>query len=414
MDRAIPACRQNRQAYGRWLSWLAAVVCLGIALLVLRSWIRPSLDRDEIRTARVERGAVSASISAAGHVVPLQEQVISALFDSEIVAVVATAGTEVEPGQAILRLDARTLGLESAELREELALQQNLRRGEHQSLAQSLDTSRSRLELLAIDLESRRAKLSRFQTLAKDGAVASDQLFEAELAVQRTVVEMRQLERAMTHAQQAAATQLERIALETSILRGQLNEKERQIAACTVTAPRSGVVTWALEQIGSRVNSGMPLARVADLSRFRVEAQVSDFFASRLASGLPARVEVGKESLDARVSAILPTVEGGQITLQIELEAPSHPALRPRLRVEVEVITGQVADTLALKNGPAIGSDSRQTVYRIQDGMATRTSVLFGISSRHRVQVLEGLEEGDEVILSDTRDIAHLESIRVE
>ncbi len=61
MDREIPAARQTRQALGRWLSWLAAAVCLGIALLVLRFWIRPSMDRDEIRTARVERGAVSAS-----------------------------------------------------------------------------------------------------------------------------------------------------------------------------------------------------------------------------------------------------------------------------------------------------------------------------------------------------------------
>lgn len=414
MDRDIPAARHRRQQRLRLLGWSLGALAVVLGLAALRGWIRPSLDRDQIRTARVERGPVAASISAAGQVVPREEQVVSALFEAELVEVLATAGTAVEPGQPILRLDDRALGLEIADLQEELALKENLRRGERQALEQSLDASRSRLELLAIDLESRRASLVRFQALAKDGAIASDQLFEAELAVQRTVVEIGQIERTMSHARQAAATELERIELETSILRNRLTEKRRQLDSCTVRAPRAGVVTWALEQVGSRVSAGLPLARVADLESFKVEAQLSDFYAARLDSGLPAQVKVGEALLEARIAAILPTVEGGQITLQIELEDPSHVDLRPRLRVDVEVITGQVEDALAIKNGPAIGSNGRQDVYRLVEGRALRTSVLFGLSSRHRVQVLEGLEEGDEVILSDTRDIAHLTSIRVK
>ncbi|MBZ0112272.1 MAG: efflux RND transporter periplasmic adaptor subunit [Thermoanaerobaculia bacterium] len=385
-----------------------------IALLALRSWIRPSLDREEIRTAIVERGEVVASISAAGVVVPMEEQVVSALFPSEVMAVIAGVGSTVETGQPILGLDGRQLELELADLEEQLALKENLRRGERLALQESLGGLQSRHELLAIDLKSRQARLNRFETLARDGAVSKDQLFEAQLDVTRTSVEMQQLERSMVHAEAAADTQLERIDLETSILRHQVTERRRQLETATVTAPRDGVVTWLLDEVGTRVVPGMALVRVADLSTFRVEAQVSDFYASRLEPGLPAVVRVGEDRLDAEVAAILPTIEGGQITLQIDLADPQSDLLRSRLRVDVEVVTGRVADALSLKNGPAIGSNVSQTIFKIADGVARRTDVVLGISSRHRVQVLEGLEEGDEVIISDPRHIEHLESIRVK
>ncbi len=414
MDRDLSASTRSQRANRKRLQGLALIAMLVTGILGLRSWIRPSIDRDEMRTARVERGDITASISAAGLVLPMKEQVVSALFDSEVVEVLAAAGASVATGDAILRLDGRTLELAIADLREQLALKENQRRSERLALKESLDGYRSKLELLDIDLRSRRAKQTRFQTLAQDGDISATQLFEAELDVTRTSVEIAQLKRAMEYASTSAEAELERIDLETTILRNQLGDKERQLQGCTVGAPQGGVVTWALEEVGTRVNTGMSLARVADLSTFRVEAQVSDFYASILLGGMPAEVVAGGVKLAAEVAAILPTVEGGQMTLQIQLGDPSHQALRPNLRVDVDIITGRVLDGLGLKNGPAIGSNGRQTVYRIVDGVAARTEVQFGISSRHRVQVLEGLQEGDEVILSDTRDIDHLERIRVE
>jgi HlyD family secretion protein len=414
MDRPISYSRQAQDRYRRWLLTAVVAVVGVVALFTLRSWIRPTLNREEIRTAIVERGEVVASISAAGVVVPMDEQVVSALFASSVVEVIAGVGTTVEAGQPILGLDGRQLELELADLEEQLALKENLRRGERLTLQESLDELRSRHELLTIDLESRQARKNRLETLARDGAVSKDQLFEAQLDVTRTSVEMQQLERSMVHAEATAETQLERIDLETSMLRHQVTERKRQLETATVTAPRDGVVTWLLDEVGTRVAPGMPLVRVADLSTFRVEAQVSDFYASRLEPGLPALVRVGDDRLDGEVAAILPTIEGGQITLQVGLADPRSDLLRSRLRVDVEVVTGRVADALSVKNGPAIGSNVRQAVFRIADGIARRTDVVLGISSRHRVQVLEGLEEGDEVIISDPRHIEHLESIRVQ
>ena len=150
----------------QWISWSLAVFVFFVGIAALRSGIRPSIDRDEIRTARVELGEVVASISAAGQVVPLKEQVVSALFESEVIEVLAAPGKEVAEGEAMLRLDGRALDLEVADLREQLALKENLRRSERLSLGQSLDASRSRLELLAIDLESREASLARFEALS--------------------------------------------------------------------------------------------------------------------------------------------------------------------------------------------------------------------------------------------------------
>jgi len=413
MDRALSAEKLSARARRRWVGVALAVGAVLVAVLGLRRLIEPSVDRDEIRTSIVESGEVVASISAAGQVVPAHEQLVSALFASEVVEVLVQPGTEVEKGDPLLRLDSRDLELEISNLTDQLALARNQREGRLLELQKSLDEARSRHELLQVDLESRGATLARQRALAADGLIADGALLEAQLDVKRTTAELEQLERVMANAEASARTALERIDLETSILSQQLAGRTRLLSEATVSAPRSGVVTWLLDEIGASVVSGAPLARVADLTAFRVEAGVSDFYASQLREGLAARVTVGDETLDAEVEAILPTVEGGSMKLIVGLAEPGHPQLRPRLRVDVEVVTGSEPDALSVRNGPALGAGTR-FLYRIERGWAIRTPVKLGLASRHRVQVISGLQAGDEVIISDTRDLHHLDEFRVE
>jgi len=413
MDRELSPENLSARRRRRGLRLAVAAVVFVVLILGLRRVIEPSVDRDEIRTAVVERGEVVASISASGQVVPAREQLVSALFTTEIVDVLVQPGAEVEKGAALLRLDSRDLELELSELTEQLALAGNQRDSRILELEKSLDEARSRHELLGVDLESRQATLSRREALAADGLIAEGELLEAQLNVKRTMAELEQLERVMTNAEASAETALERIDLETSILRNQLDNRRRLLSHATVSAPRHGVVTWLVDQIGASIVDGAPLARVADLSAFRVEAGVSDFYASQLRDGLPARVVAGDDVLEAEVEAILPTVEGGSMKLLVKLAEPGHPILRPRLRVDVEVVTGSEQDALGLRNGPALGANT-QFLYRIEDGWAIRTPVELGLASRHRVQVLDGLQAGDEVIISDTRELHHLDRFRVE
>ncbi len=394
--------------------WLLVLALLVAGLMALRWAIEPGVDRSDVRIATVERGTVVASISATGQVVPGDEQIISSLFVSEVTEVVARAGDTVTAGDLLLRLDARALKSTIRDLNEQLALKDNQRHSAQLALERSLNEAQGRRDLLEIDLLSRKARHQRLSTLADKGAISAGDLQEAELDVRRTQAELKQLSRSIDNQQATAEADLERISLEASILSNQLREQQRTLDSAEVRAPRDGVVTWVLDQPGAPVTSGLQLARVADLSRYRVEAQVSDFYAPRLRQGLQAKVTAGNRMLPAAVDAILPTVEGGSMTLLIELDDPAAEGLRPQLRVDVEVVTGRAENALSIVNGPAIGEGGRQFVYRINNGEAVRTQVDLGVASRNSVQILDGLAEGDQVIISDMRDYQHLEIINLE
>ncbi|MDJ0655768.1 MAG: efflux RND transporter periplasmic adaptor subunit [Xanthomonadales bacterium] len=394
--------------------WLLVLALLVAGLMALRWAIEPGVDRSDVRIATVERGTVVASISATGQVVPGDEQIISSLFVSEVTEVVARAGDTVTAGDLLLRLDARALKSTIRDLNEQLALKDNQRHSAQLALERSLNEAQGRRDLLEIDLLSRKARHQRLSTLADKGAISAGDLQEAELDVRRTQAELKQLSRSIDNQQATAEADLERISLEASILSNQLREQQRTLDSAEVRAPRDGVVTWVLDQPGAPVTSGLQLARVADLSRYRVEAQVSDFYAPRLRQGLQAKVTAGNRMLSAEVDAILPTVEGGSMTLLIELDDPAAEGLRPQLRVDVEVVTGRAENALSIVNGPAIGEGGRQFVYRINNGEAVRTQVDLGVASRNSVQILDGLAEGDQVIISDMRDYQHLEIINLE
>jgi HlyD family secretion protein len=156
------------------------------------------------------------------------------------------------------------------------------------------------------------------------------------------------------------------------------------------------------------VQAGDPLARVADLSSFRVRATISDSYADALHQGDPVVVRINETDLRGSVTNISPAVDKGVITFYAQLDNPRHPALRPNLRADVFVITRAHHGVLRVKNGPFYQGGKEQPVFVVKDGRAVRRTVRFGDSNFDYVQVVSGLQAGDEVVVSDMKE--HLET----
>jgi HlyD family secretion protein len=152
---------------------------------------------------------------------------------------------------------------------------------------------------------------------------------------------------------------------------------------------------------------------VADLSAFRVEGTVSDLNAGRMVVGLPARVRAGGETLEGTVFAIDPTIRNGVLTFTVSLAEKSRPVLRPNLRVDVDVLTERKARVLRVARGPFAAGDGAQNAFVLRGGQADRTRVRLGAASPTHFEVLEGLREGDEVIVSDMSGYLHAGRLRV-
>jgi HlyD family secretion protein len=178
-------------------------------------------------------------------------------------------------------------------------------------------------------------------------------------------------------------------------------------------ADRGGVVTWTVTEEGAAVRQGDVIARLADLGSFRVEATVSDIHAQRLAVGLPAAVKVGSETLEGTVSNVLPTIQNDALTFGVALAQKSSRLLRSNLRVDVLVVLGRKEQALRLGKGPAIEGEGPQPVFVVRGDRAVRTPARFGLVGFDVCEVLEGLQEGDEVVLSDVTAYRHLPEVRL-
>ena len=153
------------------------------------------------------------------------------------------------------------------------------------------------------------------------------------------------------------------------------------------------MLTWVISQEGALVRRGDVIARIADLTSFRVDASVSDVHAGRLRPGMPALVRINELDLDGTVSEVLPTVENGVLHFTVALAKPSHPGLRPSLRTDVLVVTERKGRALRVKRGPFADNDARQA-FIVRGDRAVRVPIQLGLSGADDVELLAGGTEG--------------------
>ena len=173
------------------------------------------------------------------------------------------------------------------------------------------------------------------------------------------------------------------------------------------------MLTWVLSQEGALVRRGDVIARIADLTSFRVDATVSDIHAGRLRTGMAAVVRVNDLDLQGTVTDVFPTVENGVLRFTVALADASHAGLRPSLRADVLVITDRKPRALRLKRGPFADNAARQA-FVVRGDRAVRVPIQVGLAGVDDVELLSGVSEGDELIISDMKDYMHLSEVRIK
>ncbi|MBC7448821.1 MAG: HlyD family efflux transporter periplasmic adaptor subunit [Hymenobacteraceae bacterium] len=407
MDRVLSAQTQRRQARRPWLIGALAVLLLVAGLVAFRSALRPSIDARQMLTARVEVGAVEATLTAGGTVVPGREFAITAPIASTIRRLVRQVGDKVQAGEPLLELDTEQAASDLGKLRDEQARQQNKTAQLNLTLEQALNDLRAQQAAQEARLGSLQAALRDEQYLLKIGGTTAENVRQAELNQRVAELELRRLRDQVRTQHRAAAADQREVGFQLASQARDIREHERQLRQAAISADQPGVLTWINDQLGATVAQGTELARVADLSAFRVRATISDSYAEALHPADPIIVRLGSSGPDlrGRISTVNPAVDKGSVTFYATLDDPRHAALRPNLRVDVFVVTSRQARTLRVKNGPFYQGGREQAVYVVRPGgRAERRTVQFGESNFDWVQITGGLRPGDELIVTETKD----------
>jgi len=314
-------------------------------------------------------------------------------------------------------LDAEQAAVELENMDEEIALKTNQIETRKLNLTRTQNASKGRMELLQVDLDSRKTRLERLSQLFKTGGTSAHDLKEAKLNVQRTEIEIRQLKQSMVDEKASTLAEIEGIKLERSMLEKSRREKVRQVESTNLKAPMDGVVTWINNEEGSATDKGDALVRVADTSNYKVEVSISEFYAEQIWQGMTAEFESASQIFSGQIDSVYSGETQGVLKLSMKLSPNSQAnqkLLRQKQRLDIQLVTGEIADTLLIEKGPFVNGSGNSDVYVITKDTAIKNSITLGASNREYYQVKEGLEEGSEVIISDTRIFNGVSKIRVD
>ena len=411
MDREIEQDVRQRRVMKRVITAVIAVAAAAFFFSATVQWLRPSLDRKDVQTARVERGSIEATLEASGTVVPLVEQILSSPVEARVLRVARRAGDRVKAGDELVTLDTAQTKLEAARLSDQLEQKQSADAQLRLNLEESIASLRAQIEQKQIDVQIGRYSAQQKAKLRSEGLLAEDDALTAAAMAQKSEIELRQLEQALTRAIRSRDAQLASSRSELAMAQRDREESQRQLQLAMLRADRDGVLTSIVNETGAVVRRGDVIARIADLSAYRVEATISDVHAARLAADMRVHVRLDGVLIGGRIESVDPRIVSGVVKFFVTLDQPAHARLRNNLRVDVEVVTGARNGTLVVRRG-ALGRGSNSYAFVVRDDEAVRIPVRFGLAGRDRIEVLEGLREGDEVVISDISEYEDVSQVK--
>lgn len=412
MDRPLDNETLRQRKRKQIITVVIGVAVAAVVAMTLIAWVRPAIDRSAVRTARVTRGELAATIEATGVAIPATENILSSPIDARVLRVLRRAGSVVRAGEPIVQLDLGSSDLELQRVQQQLAQRLNERTRTRNNGEATVAGLERQLEQRILDAEMARYRAEQNRKLRDEGLASDEVARESEVAARKASIEVSQLRAAIAQARRSGASELEGHDLALRLLQSESSEARRQRELATTSSDRDGVVTWVVDQEGATVRRGDVLARVADLSRFRIQASISDIHARVVRPGQRVLVRAESDTLNGTVNSVDPTVANGQVRFHVELNPSAR--LHNNQRVDVFIVTDSKPNVLKVRRGAFADGSGSAEVFLIRGGEALRRRVELGLIGSDEVEIRSGLEQGDEVITSDMRDYERIASLRLK
>lgn len=198
------------------------------------------------------------------------------------------------------------------------------------------------------------------------------------------------------------------------ILASDLAVLKHKLDLANIVATRAGVVTYVNKNIGANIKEGESLARIADLSSFKVQGSVSDNSLDEVHIGLPVIVLINDTQLRGHVTNVSPSIQNGIISFDIQLDERNNKILRPNMKVDVYLVTATHSHIMRVANGPAFKGPTLQDIFVVNNGKAERRTVHIGLTNFDYVEIKDGVKAGDVVITSDMSEFKNSKEVAIE
>jgi HlyD family secretion protein len=376
----------------------------------------PSVDRATVWSDEVKRGPMLREVRGIGTLVPVDIQWIPAQTDAQVDRIVLRPGAVVKPDSIILELSNLTLKRDALDAEYQLkaaeADYENLKVQVNSDLLNQKATEAS----VRSDYEQAKIQHEVDEKLYQEdiGSIVNAQLSkvrEEQLAI-RVQLEGERTKNVADTAQARLQAQMSHVDQQRALY----ELRRAELDALHVRAGIAGVLQLVPVEEGQHVTPGTNLARVADPKRLKAEIKVAETQAKDVLIGQTATIDTRNGTVEGHVTRIDPSVVNGTVTVDVYPDAPMPDGARPDLSVDGTIEIENLKDVLFVGRPVHGSSQSTISLFKLTpDGSeATRVNVKLGRTSVNTVEILQGLQVGDRVILSDMSQWDNYDRIRLK
>ena len=412
MDVVVPKRR------GRLLVRIAATAAV-LAALAWTGWqfVPHGLQvaSRDVRLARVEPGVYLDDIVVRANAEPLNSIILDSVESGRVEEVFAKDGQDVKKGDLLFRLSNPQRNLELLARQQEHAQQiSNLANLQMAQEAGRTDHQR-RVADLEFALDQAEKAQARNQRLAGKGFISSVALEESsdKLAQQRRV--LAEERRAMDTEEQVRGRALRQMESAIHGLQTGLQLVGATVDALTVRAPADGTLTDFHLQVGETVKPDQRIGRIDDPQRFKLSAQVDEFYLSRVTVGRQGAVTQDGKTYELKVSTVYPQIKEGRFIAEMVFTRGQPEVISPGQSMDAQLTLGEPAKALLLPSGAFVNDTGGAWVFVLKpDGeRAERRAVRLGRRNNAQVEVLSGLAAGEQVIISSYAPFGKAERLQL-
>ena len=393
MDREISKEVRQKEQRKQFIKLGAGI---GIAVVLIGGvigFMQTSLQRKDLVFSTVDKGVIEVSVSASGKVVPAFEEIINSPINSRIVEIYKKGGDSVDVGTPILKLDLLSA---ETDYKKQLDEEQMKRLQLDQLRIQNrnkLSEMEMQLKVSRMELNRKEVELRNERYLDSLGAGTTDKVRQVELDYNVSVLKLKEDEQKYENEKSLTDADYKVKELDLNIFRKSLAETKRTLEDAQIRSPRKAILTYVNNEVGAQVSQGSRVAIVSDLSHFKIEGEIAD--------GSKAVVKIGNDKLDGVVSDVTPLSKNGVISFTVQLEEDNHRRLRSGLKTDVYVMNAIKDDVLRISNASFYVGKGEYELFVVNGDQLIKRKVQLGDSNYEYVEVVNGLEPGDEVVVSD-------------
>ncbi len=414
MDREISKEVRRKELRNQIIK---VTVMAGIVIAVFAagiSFMQTSLNRNDLQISMVDKGMIEVSVSASGKVIPAFEEIINSPINSRILEIYKKGGDSVDIGTPILKLDLQTAETEYNKLLDEEQMKQLELEQLRVNNRSKLSEMEMKLKVSRMELNRKEVELRNEQYLDSLGAGTTDKVRQVELSYNVGQLQLKEDVQKYINEQALAEAGLKVKELELSIFRKGLAETKRTLEDAQIRSPRKAILTYVNNEVGAQVQQGNRVAIVSDLSHFKIEGEIADTYGDRIAAGNKAVVKIGNDKLNGVVSDVTPLSKNGVISFTVQLEEDNHRRLRSGLKTDVYVMNAIKEDILRITNGSYYIGKGEYELFVIDGDQLIKRKIQLGESNFEFVEVISGLNMGDEVVVSDMNNYKEKTKLKLD